>query len=159
MVNKNISNILGSPNIEDEIDEVSEEPIMVSATELVPMTDDTGKVNHKDIDIKILEAEKMVDRIANLAYGTSKKLLDQIGDVQPSHRARNIEVANEMLKLALDSTKTKISTQEKKRDQRMKSAKEQTGGNFGKSMNVDNMNVVIGSHSDILKSLGDDSDD
>jgi len=167
MVNKKIAGILGAD--EEDIESATTTSEVKNAVTKAPVPanlpahyTENGEVNHEDIDLKILEAEYDLDRITSVSLQFSQRLLDEIEMVQPNHRARNVEVATGLMKIALDSVAEKIRTQEKKREQRMKGAQlEHKSDNKG--MKVGNMNVLVGNHSEIVDAvdriLGESSDE
>lgn len=152
--NKNITRIFGlsEEDIESDDQEVSGmSDIIVHPEEVI-----TDVTREDDIEEKLVASEKQLRELIDITTVMGKQLLHEIQDIEPRLRARNIEVANELLKTALDTLKTSISVQENKRKHRLtkqeKMSKEGQGGLMNGST-IENVNIITGSHADIIKQL------
>lgn len=105
-----------------------------------------------DIDEKQVVGDKQLEKVIGMALKEHKDMYSESKSVDPKYRARHVEVANGTLNIALDAIKTKLNTQEKRRQQRMKEA--EFGMNGKNIANVRAENIYFnGSREDLLNSL------
>jgi len=134
-------------------DKVDGALVEVAPHELAPTIDNVDLPDMTDINRSQIEAEKQLEKVISMSLTSAEEIEDVRSDVEPKYAARYIETGNERMRVALDAIKTKIDTQHKKKELRLKEA-----GFTGKpSIGTQNNTFFVGSREDLRKLMADNT--
>lgn len=120
-----------------------------NTTEMIETTTSTELNSIDSYDKKDEELEDTYQDVYDKAINTFEKIIDELDDIEPKYYARNYEVANQFLELALKSGKSKADLKAhkdkilEKMQNGTKSAGTRSGGN----------NVLIVNTSELIKQM------